>query len=115
MSNTGYIVARPSSSALLGIVICVAGMTAMFAHAAFNRSPNQYAGSISLIQELGLTDLAIFTETRYTRHPSQADLHSAFQNHPLAFDVYPSGSIIPSVPLFNTQHNRTPNYVQGKP
>jgi len=46
-----------------------------------------------LIGELQLTDLALFTEARYTRHPSQADLHSAFQNHPTALDHFPSGSL----------------------
>lgn len=43
---------------------------------------------------LCLTDLALFTEARYTRHPSQADLHAAFQDHPLALEHFPSGSLI---------------------
>jgi hypothetical protein len=46
-----------------------------------------------LVRELGLSDLALFTEARYTRHPSQADLHSAFQDHPMAQEHFPSGSI----------------------
>lgn len=41
----------------------------------------------------GLTDLALFTEARYTRHPSLADRHSAFQEHPLALEHFPSGSL----------------------
>jgi hypothetical protein len=45
------------------------------------------------VRELGLTDLALFTEARYTRNPSQADLHSAFQDHPMALEHFPSGSI----------------------
>ena len=45
-----------------------------------------------LVATLGLTDLCLFTEARYTRHPSQADLHSAFQDHPLALEHFPSGS-----------------------
>ncbi len=48
----------------------------------------------AVVAEHGLTDLALFTEARYTRHPSQADLHSAFQDHPLAFEHFPSGSLI---------------------
>lgn len=44
---------------------------------------------------LGLTDIALFTEARYSRHPSQADLHSAFQDHPVALEHFPSGSLIP--------------------
>ncbi|RDH82239.1 MAG: hypothetical protein DIZ78_16055 [endosymbiont of Escarpia spicata] len=48
----------------------------------------------ALVAELGLTDLALFTEARYTRHPSQSDLHSAFQDHPMALEHFPSGSLI---------------------
>jgi hypothetical protein len=36
-----------------------------------------------------LTDLAWFTEARYTRHLSQADLHSAFQDGPGALEHFP--------------------------
>jgi hypothetical protein len=49
-----------------------------------------------LVSGLGLTDLALFTEARYTRHASQADLHSAFQDHPMALDHFPSGSLVPA-------------------
>jgi hypothetical protein len=47
-----------------------------------------------LVQKLGLTDLCLFTEARYTRHLSQADLHSAFQDHPMGFEHFPSGSLV---------------------
>jgi hypothetical protein len=46
-----------------------------------------------MVQKLQLTDLCLFTEARYTRHPSMADLHSAFQDHPLALEHFPSGSL----------------------
>ncbi|OGR23620.1 MAG: hypothetical protein A2X58_02295 [Nitrospirae bacterium GWC2_56_14] len=45
--------------------------------------------------QLALTDLALFTEARYTRHPSQADLHAPFQDHPSALEHFPSGSFVP--------------------
>jgi hypothetical protein len=48
-----------------------------------------------LVAELGLTDPALFTEARYSRHPSLADLNTPFQDHPMAFDHFPSGSIMP--------------------
>jgi len=48
----------------------------------------------ALVTALGLTDPALFTEARYTRHLSQADLHSAFQDHPMALEHFPSGSLI---------------------
>jgi hypothetical protein len=47
-----------------------------------------------LVAELDLTDLALFTEARYTRHPSQSDLHSAFQDHPMALEHFPTGSFL---------------------
>jgi len=47
-----------------------------------------------MAKNLGLTDLCLSTEARYTRHLSQADWHAAFQSHPLALDLFPSGSII---------------------
>ena len=46
-----------------------------------------------LVRELGLSDLALFTEARYTRHLSLADRHAAFQDHPTSFDHFPSGSM----------------------
>ncbi len=41
-----------------------------------------------------LTDLALFTEARYTRHLSQADYHTPFQDHPFALEHFPSGSLV---------------------
>jgi len=55
--------------------------------------------SRNLVRELQLTDLCLFTEARYTRHPSMADLHSAFQDHPMALEHFPSGSLV-SPPRF---------------
>jgi hypothetical protein len=48
----------------------------------------------ALVRGLGLTDLCLFTEARYTRHPSLADLSSAFQDHPSSLEHFPSGSLI---------------------
>ncbi|MCJ7682490.1 MAG: hypothetical protein MUP70_17305 [Candidatus Aminicenantes bacterium] len=47
-----------------------------------------------LVRELQLTDLCLFTEARYTRNLSQADLHSAFQDYPMALEHFPSGSLV---------------------
>ncbi len=46
----------------------------------------------TLTEALGLTDLALTTEARYTRHPTMADLTSPFQDHPASLDHFPSGS-----------------------
>jgi hypothetical protein len=48
----------------------------------------------AVVEDLGLTDLCLFTEARYTRNPSQTDLNTAFQDHPLSLEHFPSGSLI---------------------
>lgn len=47
-----------------------------------------------LSASLSLTDLALWSEARYTRHPSQADLFTPFQDFPGAMEHFPAGSII---------------------
>ncbi len=47
-----------------------------------------------LVKRLELTDLCLFTEANYTRHLSQADLHTPFQDWPMALEHFPSGSLV---------------------
>ncbi|GAB6042556.1 hypothetical protein [Endothiovibrio diazotrophicus] len=78
---------------LLGGVLAVAA-SVVHARWAQSQAAPALAEKRALVRDLGLTDLCLFTEARYTRHPSQADLASAFQDHPLALDHFPSGSLI---------------------
>jgi hypothetical protein len=55
-------------------------------------------------RRLGLTDLCLLPEARYTRHLSQADLHSAFQDHPTALEHFPAGSLVPPPRSINRTH-----------
>ena len=48
----------------------------------------------SLVKRLSLTDFAIWTEARYTRHPSQADFFSPFQDCPSSLEHFPAGSVV---------------------
>lgn len=57
------------------------------------RQRQAMASRIEMVRVLQLTDLCLFTEARYTRHLSQADLYSAFQDHPMSFEHFPSGSL----------------------
>jgi len=52
----------------------------------------------SLVRTLALTDLVLFTDARYTRHPSMADRHAPFQDHPLSLEHFPSGSLMAPPP-----------------
>jgi len=47
-----------------------------------------------LVRSLRLTDLCLFTEARYTRHPAMADTFAPFQDHPGAMEHFPSGSLV---------------------
>jgi hypothetical protein len=73
---------------LLGTAFVIHGVIA--AHAAKDRR----AATRETAAALGLTDLALMTEARYIRHLSLADLHSAFQDAPMALEHFPSGSLI---------------------
>jgi len=46
-----------------------------------------------MVERLQLTDLCLFTEARYTRHLSQADLHTPFQDSPMSVEHFPAGSL----------------------
>jgi len=41
---------------------------------------------------LGLTDLCVATEARYTRHPAVSDAMAPFMDHPGALEHFPTGS-----------------------
>lgn len=56
-----------------------------------------------LVKMLALTDLCLFTEARYTRHPAMADMHTPFQDHPLSLEHFPSGSLIAAPPHLTTR------------
>lgn len=88
---------RPSTVPLILLALGLGLFLATLADAAWRgeRAVVAIGAQRALVAQLGLTDLALFTEARYTRHPSQADLHSAFQDHPLALDHFPSASLVP--------------------
>jgi hypothetical protein len=69
------------------------------------RAVSQRQASAALVCSLGLTDLCLFTEARYTRHPAMADRHAAFQDHPMGLDHFPSGSLV-TPPTFPSPHAR---------
>ncbi|MCX5864671.1 MAG: hypothetical protein NTW42_06325 [Deltaproteobacteria bacterium] len=41
---------------------------------------------------LGLSDLAVATEARYTRHPAVSDPMAPFMDHPGAIEHFPTGA-----------------------
>ncbi len=68
------------------------------AHLRDQRHPARWQDKRDLVAALAITDLSLSSEARYTRHVTQADLFSAFQDFPAAFEHFPTGSMIPPRP-----------------
>ncbi|MFC1869041.1 hypothetical protein ACFL0H_13060, partial [Thermodesulfobacteriota bacterium] len=60
----------------------------------------------AMVRTLQLTDLCLFTEARYARHLSQADLHSAFQDYPMSAEHFPAGSLTLPPKWMGTIHEK---------
>jgi hypothetical protein len=91
---------RPSTRFLALLALAWTLVAAALLHAQVQAAARQgeLAASAGLVRTEGLTDLCLFTEARYTRHPSQADASAPFQDHPGALEHFPSGSLVPPPP-----------------
>lgn len=87
---------RAGDAALLLIFVFLLAFGGTLLHTLFAASPHM--PTRSLVRDLGLTDLALVTEARYTRHPSLADRHAPFQDHPMALEHFPSGAVFAPSP-----------------
>ena len=96
MTGKARLTVRKSSLCLVLFGAAVLMLGGMFFHAAYQRQADvPLIGHVAgVVKTLALTDLCLFTEARYTRHPSQSDLSSAFQDHPVALEHFPAGSSV---------------------
>ncbi|SJZ89089.1 hypothetical protein SAMN02745119_01930 [Trichlorobacter thiogenes] len=87
---------RPSTCFILLLTTGLVLLLLMGIHARSSRISRQaeLQERAMLVHRLRLTDLCLFTEARYTRHPAMADLHAPFQDHPTALEHFPSGSLV---------------------
>jgi hypothetical protein len=87
---------RPSTCFILVLTTGLVLLLLMGIHARSSRISRQaeLQERAMLVHRLRLTDLCLFTEARYTRHPAMADLHAPFQDHPTALEHFPSGSLV---------------------
>ncbi|MDA8125430.1 MAG: hypothetical protein M0009_09605 [Deltaproteobacteria bacterium] len=99
---------RKSSLALLlsGTGLLLIGLLFTHAHLQQRADRSWLGRAAGTVAALELTDLCLFTEARYTRHPSQADLHSAFQDHPGALEHFPTGSFAGPPPGIRRQNGQ---------
>ena len=87
---------RESTVFLISIAAGLALLFLMFAHAGWREKADRKSmdEKREIVRALGLTDLCLFTEARYTRHPAMADRFTPFQDHPLSLEHFPSASIL---------------------
>jgi hypothetical protein len=87
---------RRSDTFLLYVAANVVILLLLFVHAFFERrlALPHLSNMVKMVREYELTDFVLFTDARYTRHPAMADLNTAFQDHPLSLEHFPSGSFV---------------------
>jgi hypothetical protein len=87
---------RKSDLFFLAAALAAAALLLMFAHAhrAGESARPAAAERAGLVERLGLTDLCLFTDARYARHPSMADRHTPFQDGPMSMEHFPSGALM---------------------
>jgi len=82
-----------------GLVLAFCAMAFVHARIAGEAAAGAIELQARMVKHLELTDLCLFTEARYTRHPSQSDRHTPFQDHPFSLEHFPSGSIVGPPPV----------------
>jgi len=87
---------RKSSLFIACVAVQFVLLGLLFAHSAYRQKADEayLAENEKLVRMLDLTDLCLVTEASYTRHLSQADLHTPFQDHPFSQEHFPTGSIL---------------------
>lgn len=87
---------RKSSIYFIYLAVNLALMFLLFVHAlvAVKDAASRLLLKTEMVKKLELTDLCLFTEARYTRHLSQSDFNTPFQDHPISLEHFPSGSLV---------------------
>jgi hypothetical protein len=75
-------------------IVVLAGLYLWSVGSSRVRTQEEIPRKQELVRRLELTDLAIWTEARYTRHPSQADFFAPFQDGPSSLEHFPAGSVV---------------------
>ena len=86
--------------------IVLLALVAVHAHYSKVAAITERCERAELVRTLQLTDLCLFTEARYTRHPAMADRFAPFQDHPGAMEHFPSGSLV--TPPYKRFHEHSP-------
>jgi len=91
---------RPSHILLIILLVLLLVDTSLFIHSQRLKEDLRSDEEIQKIAVagLGLTDLCVATEARYTRHPAVSDPMAPFMDHPGALEHFPTGSFWAAIP-----------------
>lgn len=92
-----------SSARLALFLLVVAAADAGMVAAVRGRAPDDHRARL-VTAALGLTDLCLTTEARYTRHPAVSDPVAPFMDHPGALEHFPSGAFLAPPPGREADH-----------
>ena len=76
---------------IISMLVLDGGLLIFSLHRKVQQKENQLLYDIATAG-LGLTDLCVATEARYTRHPAVSDWIVPFMDHPGAIEHFPTGS-----------------------
>ena len=87
---------RKSNIFLIYLAFNIILLFLVFTHASFERKAalESFEKKTELVKRLQLTDLCLFTEASYTRHLSQSDFNTPFQDSPMSLEHFPSGALV---------------------
>lgn len=87
---------RRSNLFLFFLAVNAALLLLLFIHAGYRQRADatDLRRKTEMVRTLGLADICLFTEASYTRHLSQADIHTPFQDLPMSLEHFPSGAIV---------------------
>ena len=87
---------RNSAWFLSSLALLLLLLGAMLTHARFTSAgaAPELSRRAEQVRQLGLTDLCLFTEASYTRHPAMTDRATPFQEYPASLEHFPTGSLV---------------------
>lgn len=85
---------RPANILFIFLLLLIAVDSVLYFHAwqSGKNLENDHAVQAIAVAGLGLTDLSVATEARYTRHPAVSDPMAPFMDHPGSLEHFPTGS-----------------------
>ncbi len=99
---------RRSNLFLFFLAVNTALLFLLFVHAGYRQRADATVlrQKTEMVRTLGLTDICLFTEASYTRHLSQADIHTPFQDLPMSLEHFPSGALVMPPPALRKLHEK---------